>query len=340
MTDASTTATVLVVPLPGDALPKPKPEPAAPAAKPTGPSVAERFAADTANHGMTVLRDSGLYRHLRFKAPGTSMYYFDLITWPGVLVVNGDCGTYQFSRTDDMFEFFRRDQVNEHYWSEKTPGGRRSCKSYSEESTRQHVAEYLAESEEDWPGVTAAWNERLEGYCPEYDLTFEGPAREALESFAFPETVKKGERQFRFSDTWEWDLSEYDTWFTWCCHAIVHGIRQYDAGVAASGWDGHTLAPYVRNQEITADVVCPHAGRDLSALSFNQLPRCRTEPREPGTPWEECQVASGWHDDGHDVLDAPSRSDLTDLPIRIGWRWTDDGLCIWPLPQIEQAVSA
>jgi hypothetical protein len=343
MTPPPLPATELVVPLPGDTLPEPKQAPAAPAAKPVGPSVADRFAADTATHSMIVLRDSGLYRHLRFKAPGTSMYYFDLITWPGALVVHGDCGTYQFNRIEDMFEFFRffrGGPVNEPYWSEKTPGGRRSCKSYSEESTKRHVAEYLAESEEDWPGVTAAWNERLEGACPEYDLTYEGTAREALESFAFPETVKAGERQFRFSDTWEWDLSEYDWWFTWCCHAILHGIREYDAAVTATGWDGHTLALYARDMEITADVICPHAGKDLSDVPFEQQPRCRTEPREPGVPWPDCQVAQGWHDVGHDALDVAERYDIRDLPIRITWRWAaEDGLYVAPLP-VEQKASA
>lgn len=43
----------------------------------------ERFDVDVAEHKMTVLRDEGLYRHLRFQKPGTSCYYFDLVTWPG-----------------------------------------------------------------------------------------------------------------------------------------------------------------------------------------------------------------------------------------------------------------
>ena len=42
------------------------------------------FAEDVAEHELTVRRDDGLYRHLRFQKPGTWIYGFDLITWPGV----------------------------------------------------------------------------------------------------------------------------------------------------------------------------------------------------------------------------------------------------------------
>ena len=91
--------------------------------------MAERFAKDIGEwvsddgtkriraHEMTVLHDDGLYRHLRFTAmhlcndaewrTTNGFYWFDLATWPGTLTINGDCGTYTFSRTTDMFEFFR-----------------------------------------------------------------------------------------------------------------------------------------------------------------------------------------------------------------------------------------
>jgi hypothetical protein len=69
----------------------------------------ERFEQETAEHEMTVLRDDGLYRHLRFQRPGTSIYWFDLVTWPGRLVICGDCGDLMFSRLRDMFEFFGPD---------------------------------------------------------------------------------------------------------------------------------------------------------------------------------------------------------------------------------------
>lgn len=69
----------------------------------------ERFAADTSEHRMRILHDDGLYRHLRFSAPGTYIYGFDLITWPGFLAIAGDMGERVFSRISDMFGFFESD---------------------------------------------------------------------------------------------------------------------------------------------------------------------------------------------------------------------------------------
>ena len=58
---------------------------------------AERFPRDTADHQLTVLHDDGLYRHLRFQAPGTSLYWFDLVTWPGHLSFTGEVDGYTFA---------------------------------------------------------------------------------------------------------------------------------------------------------------------------------------------------------------------------------------------------
>lgn len=45
----------------------------------------ERFKKQVANHQLTVLKDEGTYRHLRFKNPDTANQYFDILTWPGTL---------------------------------------------------------------------------------------------------------------------------------------------------------------------------------------------------------------------------------------------------------------
>ena len=84
-----------------------------------------RFLLDTAFHRLEIIRDDGLYRHLRMKQPGTSCYYFDIITWPGYLTVTGDMGTWTFSRIADMFDFFGpwQDGINTGYWSEKLEAG-------------------------------------------------------------------------------------------------------------------------------------------------------------------------------------------------------------------------
>lgn len=226
--------------------------------------IAERFAADTAKHTMTVLHDEGLYRHLRFRAPEHSAYWFDLITWPGVLAIRGDIGeSYVFQRLDDMFEFFRGKRINPHYWSEKLDGGRYSAKQYSESKFRQLVVEYFVDAVRDRiapPGLGKAVREEILNSGDLYD---EGLARQALDAFEFGTTFQasctcgasaqfvddveasgwrwqhiKGagphlsqvERipGFTFEDTWDWDLHDYHWCFLWACHAIVWGIAQYD----------------------------------------------------------------------------------------------------------------
>ncbi len=196
--------------------------------------VAERFRRDTAEHEMTVLHDDGLYRHLRFAKPQPHgiWYWFDLITWPGVLQVRGDIGeSYTFSHLSDMFEFFRSrsGEINAHYWSywsEKLDGGRTSAKEYSEEAFRQRVTEAFVDAVrwgETPRGLGKAVREEI--LNSEF-LAVEGEARAVLEAFEF-----KG---FEFSDVWEWNFHDYDWRFLWACHAIVWGIGQYDGKQAAS----------------------------------------------------------------------------------------------------------
>jgi hypothetical protein len=133
----------------------------------------ERFERDTAEHEMTVLHDDGLYRHVRFQKPGTGFYYYDLVTWPGRLVVCGDCEDYMFSRLSDMFEFFagkrQASGINPSYWSQKLCGdrGRDIARRYSEDVFRARVIEWF----EDTSGLSAetgrvrAWEARLEMRC-------------------------------------------------------------------------------------------------------------------------------------------------------------------------------
>jgi len=233
--------------------------------------IATRFQADTANHTMTVLHDDGLYRHLRFKAPGNGFYWFDLVTWPGALSITGDVDGYTFRRMEDMFAFFRMSSscgINPHYWQEKVVAGREGLRTYSKDLLNQQVAEELKEAEADYPGVTAAWEKAVgDTWFPDYDIEFEEGARGALDNFEFGTKYKatcscgeskefdeefnatlwrhqdqpSGARHvtsvervegFRFYDTTDWELRDYAWEFLWCCHAVVWGIRQYDQAKA------------------------------------------------------------------------------------------------------------
>lgn len=187
------------------------------------PEIAARFARDTAGHEMTVLHDDGLYRHLRFNNPQYGEYWFDLITWPGSLVMRGDVGDgYIFTRLPDMFEFFRADRrwgINPHYWAEKLGGGRQSVKEYSETAFRQIVGELFVDAVR-FNDAPRGIGKAVRAEILDQDLSDEGEARKLLESFEY--------QGFDFGETWEFSFSDYDSSFLWCCHAIVWGIGRYD----------------------------------------------------------------------------------------------------------------
>lgn len=191
------------------------------------PEIAARFAHDTADHKMTVLHEDGLYRHLRFRKAQHNSYWFDLITWPGVLHFRGDVGgdSYTFTRLTDMFEFFRgKDGINPHYWGEKLDGGRNSVKEYSEDAFRQVVCELFVSAVR-YEDAPRGLGKAVRAEILDRDLHDETEARTLLEQFEF--------KNFQFHETWEFSFTDWDWSFLWACHAIVWGIAQYDAAKQA-----------------------------------------------------------------------------------------------------------
>lgn len=181
----------------------------------------------TRNHKMTILRDDDLYRHVRFAEPGTSIWHFDLVTWPGHLVISGDIGGYHFARLPDMFEFFRKPvgYINAHYWAEKLCGPTRSM-SFSADVFKRLVYDHFRHWCEwnDGPH-RPLWSAICDGllrYSDDYDET---AAHMALQDFRYGE--------FEFVDSWEWELKGYDFHYLVALHAIVWGINRYDAAKTA-----------------------------------------------------------------------------------------------------------
>jgi hypothetical protein len=226
----------------------------------------ESFIRETAKHEMQVLRDDGEYRHLRFQAAGSVFYYFDLVTWPGHLVICGDAGDYHFSRTRDMFSFFAAERgggfedveygINPHYWGQKLQGpkpGRDGAMSYSHDALRAHVIGWF----EDATGPIDPEAYAAEDYFTSLDLStwqrfelsralereiltdeddYAAAAHERLRDFEWFydgsdswDYHSPGTPSVQISDSWEWDLREFDGRFLWCCWAIVWGIEQYRA---------------------------------------------------------------------------------------------------------------
>lgn len=178
----------------------------------------EEFTRNVAGHQMTVLRDDGLYRHLRFSKPTTRNMSFDILTWPGYLAFVGDMGDNVFARIPDMLEFFRGDSINPRYWAEKVQAcDRNGIEEYREEKAREWVEERLKDASE--------------------------KARLAADGITFDEGPDEVYRQLRDFDTselddedpfsgWEEaDFTEYTHHYIWCCFALVWAIKVYDAQV-------------------------------------------------------------------------------------------------------------
>lgn len=202
---------------------------------------AARFARETANHEMTVLFEQGLYRHLRFEAPDGSGYRFDLHTSPNRLMFHGEVGTYVFSvwPTADLFEVFRGssigDQPNFGYWNDKLAAWNEPAIQFSTERFDEHVAKELAQAEEHFPGVTAAWREHTEGVLCDYSTETEEAAREAMSAFEYLPKDQVGMAwRFLAPYTSDWKLDDYDWRYLWACHAALWGANQYVAAKAVA----------------------------------------------------------------------------------------------------------
>jgi len=167
----------------------------------------------TKDHVMHILHEDGNYRHLRFQKPGTGIYHFDIITWPGSLVIRGDVGEgYVFTRELDMLRWFDHGQaighINAHYWSEKLDLGRNSVKEFSE---KKFIA-WLDQLSEDGIYVDRDFVERWSPSVSDLDEAIEFCAEHGI----------------------EWDSDDPENWtdynyhFILALHCILWGAQIYN----------------------------------------------------------------------------------------------------------------
>lgn len=194
---------------------------------------AESFLKDVHNHEMRILHHEGIYRHVRYRKPGDSNMWFELVTWPEHLTIAGDMGTWTFSRVEDMFTFFRDEQlrINESYWAEKLQGG--NCS-----GSRTGAIEFHADT----------FRKSLFADLKNYNLTpkqrnfVSKELHEALESCDENEhamyTVAcgfdceiPGYGRFSFDGADLPDGEIYTYRFVWCLYAIVWAIQKWDAAM-------------------------------------------------------------------------------------------------------------
>lgn len=206
--------------------------------------VLTRFIRDVALHQLEVLREDGVYRHLRFKRPGTNAYYFDIVTWPGYLTVTGDMGTWTFSREHDMIrQFFPSDiavGINPSYWSEKieagTHGGRDAiCFEFDEDNFMASLNRYIDEwregldEEDDASEIEDALSVRDSLFQEGFNNS--SVAAHAVYNAYWPRSIDT----YDLAESINYSLNKFSFHFLWICYAIVWGAGRYEASKIISG---------------------------------------------------------------------------------------------------------
>ena len=201
----------------------------------TADQVRKQFESETAKHQLTVLREDSLYRHLRFREPGTIIYGFDIVTWPGYLAYVGDMGDYLFSRTEDMVLFFAGRWGKDvsppfDYWAQKlqggAAGGSRRARSYSVDAYRAQVERwYTTVVEQGELEDPTRFRRAVDDQLLHREPLSVAEAHSVVTDFCF-EDLAGGMGRVQ-PEPMEWDFTEFDHHFLWCCFAIAWGVEQY-----------------------------------------------------------------------------------------------------------------
>lgn len=186
----------------------------------------EQFLKDMRNHKLTILKDDGIYRHIRLAGPHTSTHFFEIMTFPNYLTYVGDMGSYTFSRVEDMFRFFRMDSnglnPNYGYWAEKCIaesvfGG--GIREFSIERFKECVIadtlEYLERGD-----ISELNEEELSEISHLLDAEDEWEA--------ITEIREHDSEIIPLTDFFENRLTKGTYYYQWCCCAIQWAIEEYD----------------------------------------------------------------------------------------------------------------
>lgn len=218
----------------------PAPAPAAAEQTPPPNPAAEAWAIfqeNTTDHQLTILHDDGMYRHLRMSAPGTRMWSWDIVTWPGHLATGGDVADgLTFSREEDMIGFFKPGRgdrayysdgapsIDFRYWAEKLQGDQRqTVKEYKHKDFVDYVREHLTDQ---LPHDRNLTPELIEELVAEARAEDENPQA----ALAWMEGYDK-----YFSDPWEHDFRDYTFHFHLGCYAVNAAVQAYVKHTAEAG---------------------------------------------------------------------------------------------------------
>lgn len=192
----------------------------------------EQFLKDVANHQITINLDQGVYRDITIAHPNTMDKHFNITTRPGYLIFTGDMGSFTFYRLQDMFKFFRKEEIDPDYWHEKLEAidSRGGAKSFSVELVKEILTDHLND-----------YLENLDVGNESINQIHKQSATDAIE--ALTSAAENNEHEFwqelggweseysgglEMNDSWEWDFKDFTYRYIWCCYAIVHAIKLYD----------------------------------------------------------------------------------------------------------------
>lgn len=175
------------------------------------------FQRDTESHALADVHEGAGMRRLVVKRPGSWSYGYVVTTWPGHLAVTGDMGAWVFTRSPDMFEFFRGKvgSINPGYWATKVEAADRH--SAVMEFDMNTLRDFLHDMHEDEPERLATYLEALEAVESEDE-------RGAIEALT----------EAGLEDAYDSNRKEFGHRFLWICHAIVFAIAKYDERKAAA----------------------------------------------------------------------------------------------------------
>lgn len=198
----------------------------------------ELFLKDVGTHSMKVLYEDGLHRHLQFRKPDTSSYWFDIITWPGNLCITGDMGTYVFRRIEDMLDFFRIQpndwnfsktgglSINPSYWEEKLSA---MPKGGTREFDEARFNEVVKEAFDAWCADNPTKNEFFEDLWDQLEYGVLGATADGHHAaVAAAMEFNHEDTNFQFVDFWEHRLERPTFHYIWCCYAIAWAVKTYD----------------------------------------------------------------------------------------------------------------
>lgn len=214
--------------------------------------IIQQFHKQTSEHQLEVISEAihisgGIYRHLRVKKPGTRIYGFDIMTWPGYLAITGDLGSAMFTRSPDMLAFFRPGRgdapadgglyINPSYWAEKCSANDGPIKEFNEELLRavlrERFDEYIEEQDQDVPNWETAkaslWNLLENDIIGCSASTYE--AVENMRTFRPRSTYTVSFSDFEFSDPGEYatSMEDYTARFIYRLLAIALAVKLFDA---------------------------------------------------------------------------------------------------------------